>query len=49
MEVVVSPETVVQALNQAGFKRVERRVSIGLFSEYEATREPERRPDGVAA
>jgi demethylmenaquinone methyltransferase/2-methoxy-6-polyprenyl-1,4-benzoquinol methylase len=49
MEVVVSPETVVQALNQAGFARVERRVSIGLFSEYEATREPERGPDVRAA
>lgn len=39
METVVPPEVVVQALRQAGFARVERRVSIGLFSEYEATRE----------
>ncbi len=38
METVVSPETVMQALERAGFTRVERRVSIGLFSEYEATR-----------
>jgi demethylmenaquinone methyltransferase/2-methoxy-6-polyprenyl-1,4-benzoquinol methylase len=36
METVVPPETVVQALRRAGFTRVERRVSIGLFSEYEA-------------
>jgi hypothetical protein len=28
----------MQALERAGFTRVERRVSIGLFSEYEATR-----------
>ena len=41
METVVPPETVVHALRQAGFTRVERRVSIGLFSEYEATRDPE--------
>jgi len=40
METVVSPETVVQALRRAGFSKVERRVSIGLFSEYEATRKP---------
>ena len=39
METVVPPETVVQALKAAGFTRVERRVSIGLFSEYEATRD----------
>ncbi len=38
MEMVVSPETVVGALRAAGFREVERRVSIGLFSEYEATR-----------
>lgn len=39
METVVTPETVVEALRCAGFSRVERRVSIGLFSEYEAIRE----------
>jgi demethylmenaquinone methyltransferase/2-methoxy-6-polyprenyl-1,4-benzoquinol methylase len=39
METVVPPETVVDALRAAGFARVERRVSIGLFSEYEATRD----------
>ena len=38
MEHVVAPETVLQALRQAGFAAVERRVSIGLFSEYEAVR-----------
>jgi demethylmenaquinone methyltransferase/2-methoxy-6-polyprenyl-1,4-benzoquinol methylase len=38
MEEVVSPETVLAALRNAGFTNVERRVSIGLFSEYEATR-----------
>jgi demethylmenaquinone methyltransferase/2-methoxy-6-polyprenyl-1,4-benzoquinol methylase len=38
MEHVVSPETVVQALKRAGFANVERRTSIGLFSEYEAMR-----------
>ncbi len=39
MEHVVSPEAVVQALQRAGFEKVERRVSIGLFSEYEAVRD----------
>jgi demethylmenaquinone methyltransferase/2-methoxy-6-polyprenyl-1,4-benzoquinol methylase len=38
MEQVVPPETVVQALRRAGFSQVQRRVSIGLFSEYEAVR-----------
>lgn len=38
METVVPPETVIGALKRAGFIRVERRVSIGLFSEYEAVR-----------
>jgi demethylmenaquinone methyltransferase/2-methoxy-6-polyprenyl-1,4-benzoquinol methylase len=38
MEHVVAPEAVVQALRNAGFAKVERRVSIGLFSEYEAVR-----------
>ncbi|MDQ3119706.1 MAG: class I SAM-dependent methyltransferase [Verrucomicrobiota bacterium] len=38
MEMVVSPEVVMRALQRAGFETVERRVSIGLFSEYEATR-----------
>jgi len=38
VETVVSPETVVQALGRAGFIEVKRRVSIGLFSEYEAVR-----------
>ena len=38
MEQVVPPEMVVQALRGAGFAKVERRVSIGLFSEYEAQR-----------
>ena len=37
METVVSPDTVVNALQRAGFAHVERRVSIGLFSEYEAS------------
>ena len=41
MEMVVPPETVVQALRRAGFSEVQRRVSIGLFSEYEAVRSPE--------
>lgn len=35
---VVSPETVVQALRRAGFRKVERRVAIGLVNEYEAVR-----------
>lgn len=39
MEMVVPPESVTNALQAAGFTKVERRVSIGLFSEYEATRE----------
>ena len=39
METVVPPETVMQALKRAGFTKVERRVSIGLFSEYEAIRD----------
>ena len=39
MEVVVKPETIVQALRAAGFAKVEQRVSIGLFSEYEAVRD----------
>jgi demethylmenaquinone methyltransferase/2-methoxy-6-polyprenyl-1,4-benzoquinol methylase len=39
MDTVVPPETVIHALRQAGFTRVERRVTLGLFSEYEATRE----------
>ncbi|HSH38919.1 MAG TPA: class I SAM-dependent methyltransferase [Chthoniobacterales bacterium] len=39
METVVSPDTVVQALRRAGFTKVEHRMSIGLFSEYEALRE----------
>lgn len=38
METVVPPETVLQALERANFVQVKRRVSIGLFSEYEATR-----------
>ena len=38
MEQVVPPATVVQALQRAGFSKVQRRVSIGLFSEYEAVR-----------
>lgn len=38
METVVPPETITDALRAAGFTKVERRVSIGLFSEYEATR-----------
>ncbi|MEO5721130.1 MAG: class I SAM-dependent methyltransferase [Chthoniobacterales bacterium] len=40
MEMVVPPESVTDALRAAGFTKVERRVSIGLFSEYEATRDP---------
>jgi demethylmenaquinone methyltransferase/2-methoxy-6-polyprenyl-1,4-benzoquinol methylase len=39
METVVPPETVVETLRRAGFSEVERRVSIGLFSEYQATRQ----------
>ena len=39
MEVVVKPETIVQALRAAGFVNVQQRVSIGLFSEYEAVRD----------
>ena len=38
METVVPPQAVIQALKQAGFIHVKRRVSIGLFSEYEAVR-----------
>ena len=38
MEQVVPPATVLQALERAGFSPVQRRVSIGLFSEYEAVR-----------
>lgn len=38
METVVPPDTVVLALERAGFVKVRRRVAIGLFSEYEATR-----------
>jgi len=38
MEQVVSPETVVAALRDAGFSKVDRRVSIGLFTEFEAQR-----------
>lgn len=38
METVVPPETITDALRAAGFTKVERRVAIGLFSEYEATR-----------
>lgn len=38
MEQVVPPATVVDALQRAGFSHVQRRVSIGLFSEYEAVR-----------
>ena len=34
METVVPPESVVEALRRSGFSKVERRVSIGLFSEY---------------
>ncbi len=39
METALAPETVLGALERAGFSKVERRVSLGLFSEYEATRE----------
>ncbi len=40
MEEVVPPRTVIEALREAGFSEVQRRVSIGLFSEYEARRAP---------
>ncbi|MBA3273304.1 MAG: class I SAM-dependent methyltransferase [Chthoniobacterales bacterium] len=42
METVVPPETVMHALTQAGFTNVQRRVSIGLFNEYEALRDGDR-------
>lgn len=48
METVVAPETIVQALRQAGFTKVEQRVSIGLFSEYEAVRDSGRAGDEKA-
>jgi demethylmenaquinone methyltransferase/2-methoxy-6-polyprenyl-1,4-benzoquinol methylase len=36
IEACVPPETVVQALKDAGFKRVRRYVELGIFSEYTA-------------
>lgn len=46
METVVPPETVLQVLSRAGFTNVKHRLSIGLFSEYEAVRagDPLERP-----
>lgn len=46
MEQVVLPATVLQALDRAGFSQVQRRVSIGLFSEYEAVRPAATRTSG---
>lgn len=39
METVVSPDTVIGALERAGFSKVKRYVSVGLFSEYEGVKE----------
>ena len=39
MEHVVSPDAVMGALRRAGFAKVERRISVGLFSEYDAVRD----------
>ena len=39
MEHVVSPDAVINALRRAGFATVERRISVGLFSEYDAVRD----------
>ncbi len=38
IEACVDPETVMQALRDAGFSDVHRNVEIGIFSEYTATR-----------
>lgn len=46
MEQVVPPATVLQALERAGFSPVQRRLSIGLFSEYEAVRPTTDRTSG---
>jgi hypothetical protein len=37
----VPPETILAALTRAGFTNVRRRVDLGIFSDYLATR-PER-------
>jgi demethylmenaquinone methyltransferase/2-methoxy-6-polyprenyl-1,4-benzoquinol methylase len=34
----VPPEVILRALDEAGFTRVERRVEMGLFSEYRGRR-----------
>jgi demethylmenaquinone methyltransferase/2-methoxy-6-polyprenyl-1,4-benzoquinol methylase len=34
----VPPETVLEALRAAGFAEVDRRVELGIFSEYRARR-----------
>lgn len=38
IEACVPPETVLQALRNAGFGQVRRHVELGVFSEYQATR-----------
>ncbi len=41
IEQCVPPETILQALGNAGFAHIDRRVSLGIFSEYTATKRPE--------
>jgi demethylmenaquinone methyltransferase/2-methoxy-6-polyprenyl-1,4-benzoquinol methylase len=38
IEACIPPQTVVQALRDAGFHDVRRHVELGIFSEYTATR-----------
>lgn len=38
IETCVPPETIMQAMQQAGLERVERQVTFGIFSEYRASR-----------
>lgn len=38
METMTPPETVIRALEKAGFSTVTRRLNLGVFSEYEAVR-----------
>ena len=38
IEACIAPETVLQALRDAGFESVQQRLELGIFSEYTASK-----------